>query len=317
MALSAASAGADAAATQKAMVATQQGEGKIFRAGESCHRGIPEAIFIENVHELCTGQPATMVVTQLQELYNKYQYMQSSLTSQRSGLRTKLPDISQALETVRQLIKRRDASETAEVTYQLSETIYTRAEVPPSDKVCLWLGANVMLEYTLDEAVELLGTNEANAKSTLKSLDEDTAFLRDQITTTEVNIARVHNYNVKLRQTLKEQQAAGELPTPSAPAAAAAPKAGAAAGGITWRQTAEEMEVAVPLPEGSKKEDVKVTILVDSLRVEHAGKVIVEGELGGKCSPNGSTWTMNNGRVEVSLEKVDSAVWPNIFVTPE
>ena len=32
-------------------------------------------------------------------------------------------------------------------------------KVPPTDKVCLWLGANVMLEYTLDDAEVLLKKN--------------------------------------------------------------------------------------------------------------------------------------------------------------
>ena len=35
-------------------------------------------------------------------------------------------------------------------------------------------GANCMLEYKLDEAIELLQTNESNARTTLKSLEEDT-----------------------------------------------------------------------------------------------------------------------------------------------
>ena len=34
-------------------------------------------------------------------------------------------------------------------------------------------GANCMLEYKLDEATELLRTNESNARTTLKSLEED------------------------------------------------------------------------------------------------------------------------------------------------
>jgi hypothetical protein len=27
--------------------------------------------------------------------------------------------------------------------------VYAKATIPATDKVCLWLGANVMLEYTL------------------------------------------------------------------------------------------------------------------------------------------------------------------------
>jgi len=34
-------------------------------------------------------------------------------------------------------------------------------------------GANCMLEYKLDEAIELLRTNESNARTTLKSLEEE------------------------------------------------------------------------------------------------------------------------------------------------
>jgi len=64
----------------------------------------------------------------------------------------------------------------------------------------------------------------------------------------------------------------------------------------------------------AKKDDVKVTILAESLKVEHLGKVIVEGELGGRCRPNGSTWTMNKARVEITLEKADATKWPSLFV---
>ena len=53
--------------------------------------------------------------------------------------------------------------------------------------------ANVMLEYTYEEALELLTKNLNNAVDTVESLDADLDFIKDQITTTEVNIARVYN----------------------------------------------------------------------------------------------------------------------------
>ena len=40
-----------------------------------------------------------------------------------------------------------------------------------------------MVEYTIEEAVGLLEQNHINAMANKKSLDEDIAFLRDQITT--------------------------------------------------------------------------------------------------------------------------------------
>ena len=38
------------------------------------------------------------------------------------------------------------------------------------DKVMLWLGANVMLEYDIDEAQTLLGKNKTNAISSLEEV---------------------------------------------------------------------------------------------------------------------------------------------------
>ncbi|KAG5632456.1 hypothetical protein H5410_004173, partial [Solanum commersonii] len=35
--------------------------------------------------------------------------------------------------------------------FEVSEGIYSRARIEESDSVCLWLGANVMLEYLCEE----------------------------------------------------------------------------------------------------------------------------------------------------------------------
>ncbi len=47
-------------------------------------------------------------------------------------------------------------------------------------------GANVMLEYSFDEAHALLEKNAANAREQLSTLKEDHTFLKEQITITEV-----------------------------------------------------------------------------------------------------------------------------------
>ena len=102
--------------------------------------------------------------------------------------------------------------------FELADTLFAKANVRHTDKVYLWLGvrlpthpqaaalppqpanaraplsfalvraqANVMLEYTLDEAKALLQKNVETSRTNLTSLDEDLAFLRDQIVTTEVS----------------------------------------------------------------------------------------------------------------------------------
>ena len=75
-------------------------------------------------------------------------------------------------------------------------------------QVCLWLGANVMLEYPRAEAIALLEQQLADAKQALATTIDDMGFLRDQVTTTEVNMARVFNWDVKNRRKLKDAEAA-------------------------------------------------------------------------------------------------------------
>jgi hypothetical protein len=45
-----------------------------------------------------------------------------------------------------------------------------------------------MLEYTIDEAEQLLSKNLSTARNSLEELQDDLGFLRDQYTTTEVSI---------------------------------------------------------------------------------------------------------------------------------
>ncbi|CAH2044619.1 unnamed protein product [Thlaspi arvense] len=68
--------------------------------------------------------------------------------------------------------------------------IHSRACIEDSDSVCLWLGANVMLEYSCQE-VHYRRISSENiccsinleiAKASLEALVVDLQFLRDQVT---------------------------------------------------------------------------------------------------------------------------------------
>eukprot|EP00995_Heteronema_vittatum_P013111 NODE_9170_length_328_cov_90.032258_g7406_i0.p2 GENE.NODE_9170_length_328_cov_90.032258_g7406_i0~~NODE_9170_length_328_cov_90.032258_g7406_i0.p2 ORF type:complete len:83 (-),score=61.00 NODE_9170_length_328_cov_90.032258_g7406_i0:80-307(-) len=59
-----------------------------------------------------------------------------------------------------------------------------------------------------EEAIALLENSERTAQNNINSTMEDLAFLRDQLTTSEVNIARVYNHEVKLKRKLKDEEAA-------------------------------------------------------------------------------------------------------------
>lgn len=79
--------------------------------------------------------------------------------------------------------------------------VHTTAEIDcASGIVNLWLGANVMLEYTYDEAIELLQSKNIKAKKDLKETKEDLAMIRNQIITSEVNISRIYNWDIRCKR---------------------------------------------------------------------------------------------------------------------
>ncbi|CAF0765076.1 unnamed protein product [Adineta steineri] len=179
----------------------------ITSGSDSEHLGIPKAVFVEDVDSFMQqpeNDSADTVIKRLDDLNNKYRFMEMNLLQKKKRLQGKLPDIQVCLDMVEQLRKYREKDTNMETNYLLAHNLYGKATISPTDKVCLWLGANVMLEYTLDEAEELLNGNQKTAQSTLQKVDEDLDFLRDQITITEVNMARLHNWAVKKKQQNKK-----------------------------------------------------------------------------------------------------------------
>lgn len=133
--------------------------------------------------------------------------MELSKKQQLADLNIKIPDIEKNLAVIGHIELTKEDSETTQIetNYELDSTLYTKAVVNTEklDSVYLWLGAEVMLEYPLDEAVELLNTRLKNNKDQLQSVKEDLEFLRENITTMEVNTARLYNWDVERRKSLR------------------------------------------------------------------------------------------------------------------
>jgi prefoldin subunit 5 len=161
---------------------------------------IPAARFIDDVGSLLEGKNADTVLETLQENLRQYRMVESTLLQRRARLMGKLPEISQALDAVQLLIRKGEAGEQLELDFQLADQVYSKAKVKDPDTVALWLGANVMLEYTLEDAKNLLEENLQKCKSDLDANQRDLDFVKDSQTTTEVSLARVYNYDVVQRK---------------------------------------------------------------------------------------------------------------------
>lgn len=172
-------------------------------------RGIPYAPFVDKVEDYVSSRAEVeQTLKSFQEMISKYQFMQVNTQRRSQGLKDKIPDIQKTLDTVKFFKARGAVAEPLETAFELNDTLYAKALVPPTDEVYLWLGANVMLAYPLDEAKELLETKLKTAQSSLENCEEDLDFLREQITTMEVATARVYNWDVQQRR--KERQEHGD-----------------------------------------------------------------------------------------------------------
>ncbi|KAG0748857.1 hypothetical protein G6F57_005345 [Rhizopus arrhizus] len=173
-------------------------------------RGIPSSPFVERVEDYVSPEePVEIVLKKFQEAISKYKFMEINLLQRRKVLEEKIPEIEKTIAVVDLLTEKKETQEPLYTDFELNDTLYAKAKIEASDSVYLWLGANVMLEYTCEEAKELLTSKLETAKTSRKNTLEDLEFLRSQITTMEVNTARVYNWDVKQRRILREQQASG------------------------------------------------------------------------------------------------------------
>lgn len=144
-----------------------------------------------------------------QDRLQQYKYMEVSKKQQLADLKVKIPDIEKNLQII-DFIKQKkenedDDNKIIDSNYELNDTLYMKASIDTEklDSVYLWLGADVMLDYPLDEAVQLLNDRLSNNNTQLQLVKEDLDFLKENITTMEVNTARLYNWDVERRKKSK------------------------------------------------------------------------------------------------------------------
>ncbi|GAA6062938.1 hypothetical protein JCM10212_005951 [Sporobolomyces blumeae] len=169
---------------------------------ETNPRGIPKAIFIESVPDFLGGPEgdAELGLKSLEESLAKYRFMEQSSLQRRAGLEEKVPELERTIEMVQTLITKKEQSQAFETTFELADTLYAKGEVEEVDEVYIWLGASTMLSYPLPDALDLLEQKLKAAQLSLEHVKEDLLWLRDQVTVTEVNVARVYNWDVARRR---------------------------------------------------------------------------------------------------------------------
>ncbi len=164
---------------------------------------LPTAIFIESMDAFCKEYGIENVAEAVTSAYNRFKFTETQFQKYRSSMSNKLPEIEKAIE----LISHLHSSEQKEIKtkFALTEGVFVEAVSERNDKICLWLGANTMVEYSYEEALNLLRKNYENAKRNVDTYTADLEFIKDQITMIEVNLARLHNHKVKMNKANPQQ----------------------------------------------------------------------------------------------------------------
>jgi len=169
-------------------------------------RDIPKVKFIEDITQFSTSfEPsasAELMIGAFSDLFGKLKAVEGTLSQRAKLIQSKIPEIEKSLQLVKFLQQKESSDESNLSTrYNLADMLFAKANVDcASGIVNLWLGANVMLEYTYQEAIDLLTTKLNKAQKDLKDSTEDLALVRNQIITAEVNISRIYNWDVRRKR---------------------------------------------------------------------------------------------------------------------
>jgi prefoldin subunit 5 len=124
--------------------------------------------------------------------------MLSNLAMREGRIRDKIDEIKRSMEAITHMASH--SSETLTVDYQLGDTLMAKARLEPGAKVHLWLGANILLEYELEDAKRLLGEKLQDNEAALERVRHDQKFTREQMTTVEVATSRLINHVIESRK---------------------------------------------------------------------------------------------------------------------
>ena len=132
-------------------------------------RSIPKTKFIDDI-DMFSGSfdpPASpeLLIGAYSDLHSKFKQIEQQLTEKKAHREKSLPEIEKSIKLVRHLKQKKEDGDSVITRYNLADIVYAKAEVECSQgTVNLWLGADVMLEYTYEDALELLTTKESKAK---------------------------------------------------------------------------------------------------------------------------------------------------------
>ncbi|CAN8005267.1 unnamed protein product [Ixodes hexagonus] len=114
------------------------------------HAGIPKAECLDNMDEYMSREENQTIeagLRNLDEQHSKYKFMELNLMQKKQRLKSQIPEIKTSLEIIKMLKAKRESSEDMETRFVLSDQVYSKAVIPPTQRVCLWLGVTLISSH--------------------------------------------------------------------------------------------------------------------------------------------------------------------------
>lgn len=177
-------------------------------------RGIPKALFID-LNDTKITSNLELTVANVQQNLQKYEYMLKSKDQQLKSITDITKDIKTNSKVIDTLITQNaddsddEDGEFQDIQYELEDGLFAFASIPKkstTNTVSLWLGSGILMEFTYEEAQQILSEKSAVYTNKINEIMEDIEFLREQITTLQVNMSKVYNYSILQKRKLEQQQ---------------------------------------------------------------------------------------------------------------
>jgi prefoldin subunit 5 len=172
-------------------------------------KALPTVEFVEDVDSFmnlpANANNAALTLKREEDMRTRLKMLEANNVDTKKRLQSQTEELTKTLEMLSEIKRRKIQNEEMSTHFRFADHVFLKAKVPPADKIGLWLGANVMLEFDLEEGETLLKEKSAKAAESLKMTNALIDAVRELVTTTEVNMARIYNWDVKRRQLEKEK----------------------------------------------------------------------------------------------------------------
>ncbi|KAI0982804.1 hypothetical protein GJ496_009059 [Pomphorhynchus laevis] len=170
---------------------------------------IPTCQFIDDLEKYvkADGRHPKQILQEMTTLLKKYKAMSENVEKRISNLyNVTLADLKQSTSILNKLHTDMDQNKEVIADFSFSGNVKLKAIIPPVKKVGLWLGAKVMVEYTIDEAEDVIKTNTRNVENAIAKCNENLANLN---ICTQVNVSK-HDDSCHIFQSCKATMSSGE-----------------------------------------------------------------------------------------------------------